>query len=137
MKRAALLAAGALAIAATAAIAAAACSDAVSHVLQGRAYIEGRDCLGTASSIDVVSGTDPGTCAPACIVQTTFEGGRQVYVTITCPPYPPDYDLSGKDPSCAPALAAFARDDTCIADGGSTHPVAPPDAGPPADAGAD
>jgi hypothetical protein len=104
----------------------AACRDNTSHILQGRLYIDARDCLGTPSSVDVVSGADPGTCPAACLVQNTGEGGRAVYVVTTCPPYSPDYDTAGRDPACPKALAAFSRDDTCIADGGSTNP---PDAG--------
>ena len=114
--------------------ASAGCGDAVSHILQGRLYVDGRDCLGTPSSVDVVSGGDPGTCAARCLVpKNVLDGGHAVYVTTTCPPYSPDYDTSGTDPDCPKALAAFTRDDTCIADGGSTHP--PDAAAPGADAG--
>ncbi len=108
-----------------AAAAAWACSDNVSHILVGRFYVTARDCLGTPSSVDVVSGSDPGTCPATCVVQRSAEAGPAVYVTTTCPPYSPDWDATGKTPDCARALGAFGRDDTCESDGGSTHPIVP------------
>jgi hypothetical protein len=115
----------------------AACSDQVSHILSGRFYVEGRGCLGTPSSVDVVSGGDPGTCAPACIVQQNAEGGPAVYITTTCPPYSPDYDTTATNLDCTPALAAFARDDTCESDGASTDPIVPEAGTDASDAAAD
>jgi hypothetical protein len=41
-----------------------------------------------------------------------------------CAPFPPAFDTSGKAPACALALAAYDRNDTCSADGGSTAPLA-------------
>jgi hypothetical protein len=120
-----LRAAAAVTCVAVAFVFAAACSDTASHILQGSFYVAGRDCLGTPSSVDVVSGGDPGTCAPACVVQINAEGGPAVYVTTTCPPYSPDWDTTGKNADCAPALAAFARSDTCESDGGSMNPKTP------------
>ena len=107
------------------------CKNDGTHVFEGRLYVEARHCLGTTSSVDVISGDDPGQCAPICLRQTRSEGGHAIYVTTMCPPYPgPDYDTSGQDPLCAPALSALARGDTCLSDGGSTHPLPPPvDAG--------
>ena len=102
------------------------------HVYSGRLYVDDRDCLGTKSSIEVVEG-DPAaeTCAPACLVQrTTPDGRRPVYVSTMCPPIPFGFDTAGQDPRCGPALAAFARNDTCFTDGGSSTPL-------PRDAGAD
>lgn len=105
-----------------------ACKDDGTHVYQGRLYVEARNCLGTTSSIDVVSGDVPGECSPICVRQSLAEGGRAIYVATMCPPYPgPGFDTAGTDPACTPALAALARGDTCLSDGGSTHPV--PDAG--------
>ncbi len=112
-----------VALFADAALLAIACGGA-SHIYQGRAYIEGRDCLGTPSSVDVVTGDEPGTCAPVCLSQPLSDAGRKVYVSAMCAPYPYPFDAAGTDPLCGTALAAFGRDDTCIADGGSTHPVA-------------
>jgi hypothetical protein len=103
-------------------LAVAACSDSATHVLAGQQYLESRDCLGPKASVDVLSGSDTGSCAPACILQRTPDGNR-VFVTTTCGPYSPDYDTSGTDPRCGRALAASARDDSCVADAGSTHPL--------------
>jgi hypothetical protein len=100
------------------------------HVFSGRLYRDERDCVATKSSIEVVEGDPtPETCAPTCLVQrTTPDGTRPVYVTTTCPPIPFGFDTDGADPRCAAALAAFARNDTCLVDGGSTAP-SPKDAG--------
>jgi hypothetical protein len=113
-----------------------ACKDDGTHVYLGRLFVEARGCLGTGSSVDVVSGGEPGDCAPICIVQHRAEGGRAVYVATMCAPYPAavEFDTSGTDPACAPALAALSRDDTCLSDGGDTHPL--PDAAPEASADA-
>lgn len=102
------------------------------HVYAGRLYVDDRDCVATKSSIEVVEGDPaPESCAPACLVQrTTPDGKRPVYVTTMCPPIPFGFDTDGADPRCAPALAAFARNDTCFSDGGSSAPL-------PVDAGAD
>jgi hypothetical protein len=100
-----------------------ACDDPVSHVYRGHLYLEQRGCVATESTIDIVSGADPGSCPPVCLVARSADA-RSVYVGTSCPPFPPDYDSTGKDPACAPAIAAFQRDDECNADGGSTHPIA-------------
>lgn len=108
---------------------AAACGD-TTHVYSGRLYVERRDCLGTTSSIEVAEGDLPeGLCAPTCLVQRTSpDGGAPVYVSNMCPPYPYGFDTDGRDPRCTAALAAFARGDTCLLDGGSSAPL-PKDAG--------
>lgn len=103
-----------------------ACGD-PSHIYEGRAYVDSRDCLGTTSSVDVVDGDRPGTCAPVCLTQGHPDGGRTLYVSSMCGPYPFQFDASGSDPRCGAALAALTRDDTCNADGTSTHPI--PDGG--------
>lgn len=101
-------------------------SDEGTHVYQARFYLEARDCLGTPSSIDVISGEEPGFCEPICLRQIRADGGRAIYASTVCPPYPgPDFDKSGSDPACPAALAALARGDTCLTDGGSTRPVPP------------
>ncbi len=104
------------------------CKDDGTHVYVGRLYVEARDCLGTSSSVDVISGDDPGTCAPICLVQKRGEGGKAIYVATMCPPYPAgvEFDTAGTDPACPRALAALSRGDTCLSDGGTTH--RPPDA---------
>lgn len=111
------------------ALAALACGE-PSHVFEGRLFLPHRGCLGTTSSVDVVDGEPPGDCGPTCLAQTLPDGGASIYVATMCPPYPFAFDVSGTDPRCPEALAALSRDDTCLVDGGSTHP-------PPADAAAD
>jgi len=96
------------------------------HIYEGRAYLDKRDCLGTTSSVDVVEGDPPGKCAPICLSQGHADASRTLYVSAMCAPYPFMFDAAGTDPGCAPALAAFGRDDTCNVDGTSTHPI--PDA---------
>jgi hypothetical protein len=130
---AAVLAVGLVAIACM--LHASACKDDGTHVYVGRLYVEPRNCLGTGSSVDVVSGDEPGDCAPICLVQKRAEGGKAIYAATMCPPYPAgvEFDTAGTDPSCPKALAALSRGDTCLSDGGTTHPA--PEAG--ADATAD
>lgn len=114
----------------------AACGSDPVHVYQGRLYVKDRDCLGTPSSIDVVSGSDPGDCAPTCLLDTlAADASDTLYVSTMCAPYPYGIEPSGTDPSCATALAAFERDDTCLSDGGSTHPL--PGSQTDSDAGVD
>jgi hypothetical protein len=105
----------------------AACGE-TTHVYSGRLYVQDRDCVATTSSIEVVEGDPaPETCAPACLVQrTTPDTTRPIYVSTMCPPIPFGFDSDGKDPRCAPALAAFARNDTCFTDGGSSAPLPAP-----------
>lgn len=99
-----------------------ACGD-PTHVFQGRAWIEARQCLGTTSSVDVVEGSTTRTCNAACLTQPHPDGGRSVYVSSMCAPYPFMFDAAGNDPQCPPALAALVRDDTCQGDGASTNPL--------------
>ena len=102
------------------------------HVYVGNAYIEGRDCIGTQSSLDVVEG-DPAesSCPPTCLIQrTTPDRVTKAFVSTMCPPYPYGFDTDGGDPRCPLALAALARGDICLVDGGSSAPS-------PRDAGAD
>jgi len=116
-----------------------ACKDDGTHVYVGQFYLEGRNCLGTTSALDVISGDEPGTCTPVCIIQKRANAARSVFVSTTCPPYPPtvEFDVSGTDPVCAPALAALARNDTCATDGGSSNPLPPAADAGGADASAD
>jgi hypothetical protein len=114
-----------------------ACDEDGDHIYVGQLYVEDRHCLGTPSSVDVVTGGDPGECPPLCLRQTRAEGGYAIYVSTMCAPYPaPDYDTTGSDPLCVGALEALARNDTCLSDGGSTDPDAN-EAGDGSDADAD
>ncbi len=110
---------------------AAACKGDGTYVFLGRLYLPARGCVATTSSVDVIDGEDPGTCAPVCLAQPRPDGGPAIYVSSMCAPYPFGFEVSGADPSCPAALAALGRDDTCISDGGSSHPL------PALDAGAD
>jgi hypothetical protein len=108
-----------------------ACGD-PSHVFEARLFVERRQCLGTKASVDVVAGDPPSkSCAPTCLVQPQSDGGRAIYVSRMCAPYPFAFDPSGSDPACPAALAAFARNDTCFVDGGSSSPAPVIDAGGP------
>jgi hypothetical protein len=106
----------------------ASCGD-PSHVFEGRYFLEGRGCLGTTSSVDVVEGERPGNCGPICLAHAHTDGGRSIYVATMCAPYPFGFDTSGSDPACPAALAALERNDTCLLDGGSSNPSPPSDAG--------
>jgi hypothetical protein len=111
----------------------AACGD-PSHIYEGRLFLESRNCVGTPSSIDVVEGDPPTTkCPVRCLTQPHRDGGRAVYVSTMCEPFPFNFDASGNDPACAKAIQAFERLDTCLLDGGSANP-APPPPPPPVDA---
>lgn len=121
----------------------AACGD-PSHIYEGQLYRDDLDCLGTSSSVDVVEGDAPGTCAPVCLIQRTYDGGRAFYVSSMCGPYPFGFEPSSTDPICLRALSALARDGTCGKDSGppetsdaATTPDATEDANANADAAAD
>jgi hypothetical protein len=105
-----------------------ACGDARSHPYAGRLYRGDRDCVDPSSVIDVVDGPSGATCAPVCVASPVSpDGGRAIYVSTMCAPYPPFFDSSGNVPGCERALAASSRNDTCTGDAGSTNP-APRDA---------
>jgi hypothetical protein len=99
-----------------------ACDDtASSHAFAGRAYEDSRGCLDPGTEIDVVDGPDPGSaCAPKCLVSPADPDGGMLtlYISTMCAPFPLGYDTSGKDPRCSDALAAYAQNVTCLADGG-------------------
>jgi hypothetical protein len=102
-----------------------------SHVFQGQLFVMDRGCLGTSSSVDVVEGDPPAhDCAATCLAQPEADGGRTLYVSTMCAPYPHLFDASGGDPLCPAALAALSRSDTCLLDGGSSNPAPIPDAAP-------
>ena len=131
MKRLAILAAVA---------ALAACDDTNVHLLYGEQYDSQYDCMLPSTSIDVISGPDPGeSCAPVCIT-ATLDAQNYTYITTTCPPYDP-YPAekqtgyhSPTDP-CTPAFAAYTANIECGPDGGP--PEGGLDAGTDADGGID
>ena len=95
-------------------------------------------------SVDVLRGEDPGNCEARCVTAPSRDAGpdadadaplpRDTFITIMCPPLP-KFVTPSDDERCARALGAYARGDTCLADGGSTSPA--PDAAGAADVGAD
>lgn len=108
-----------------------------SHPYLARQLLEARGCLGPEETVDVVEGSElERACEPTCVIgQRPFAGdggaaAARAFVTTTCPPAPFGFDLSGTDPRCPSALAAHARRDRCLSDGGSTAPA--PDAAPDA-----
>lgn len=101
-----------------------ACSEAT-YLYLGRRYLAARNCLETTTSIDVLAGSDPGNCEAQCVSAPHLgDGGpptRDTFVTTMCPPMPHGIEsVPNGDPVCARALAALARKDTCLRDGGST-----------------
>lgn len=136
IRRAAVVAVGLLGLACI--LHAPACKDDGTHVYFGQLYVEGRNCLGTPSAVDVISGDEPGNCTPICLVQKRAEAGKAIYAATMCPPYPAsvEFDTAGTDPACPKALEALSRGDTCLSDGGTTHPPPRPEAGTDASADA-
>ena len=110
-----------------------ACDDAKSHIYAARAFEPDRNCLDEYGAVDVVSG---GEVSSKCGVVCLSNAGT-TYVSTVCPPYPPLFGVELADAAigdtCAAALAAHARGDTCVPDGGSTHPL---DGGDGGDGGA-
>jgi hypothetical protein len=103
------------------------CDAGASYLYTGNLFDAQRSCVSQTGYIDIMEGTDPGSgCAAKCLAPA--EGGLPVYVTTMCGPTPIVADVSGTNPACSPALAAFARGDFCLDGGGSTNPL---------DAGAD
>ena len=91
------------------------------YLYSGNLWEPQRACVDMTSIIDVAEGTDPGSgCGAKCLAAN--DGGLPVYITTMCGPPPIVADVSGSNPACAPALAAFARGDFCLDGGGSTNP---------------
>jgi len=92
------------------------------YLYSGSLYDPQLDCVLSTGIIDVMEGTDPGSsCAPKCLAAN--DGGLPVYVSTMCGAAPVVADLSGSNPACAPALAAWARQDFCLGDGGQSNPL--------------
>jgi hypothetical protein len=108
------------------------CGDPGSHIFAGGLFEPSRGCIDPPTAIDVVGGKDTGAgCMALCIVgSAAADAAAPVYVSSTCPPYPHGFELSadgGASGVCAAALAAYARNDRCLEDGGSSAPT--PDSG--------
>lgn len=124
-----------VALALGAAAAAVACVD-QTYLFLGRRYAPGRDCLDTTTAMDVMAGADPGNCEARCVSglaaldaspalpSASGDGGKDIYVTVMCPPLPHGVDaVDPNQPACVKALAALARKNTCLGDGGVTAPL--------------
>ena len=97
------------------------CDDVGSHIFAGEEYDSVKECLDPVSSIDVITGPDPGSCPAACIVSFDPEdGGKTAYLSTMCGPYPqyPFEKDAGGEPLCAQAFAALKANAYC-ADGGT------------------
>ncbi|MBK8213814.1 MAG: hypothetical protein IPK71_08690 [Myxococcales bacterium] len=100
------------------------------YVYRGRKYDPGTKCLEAPRALDVIEVEQlPALCVDTCLTQKDYDGGLAVYVSQTCPPYPPGFDVSGKEPLCVPALEAAKNASGCI--------PPPPDGGPDASGDAD
>jgi len=113
-----------------------ACSSVDNHLLFGQQYEPTGACLDPAQAIDDIDGSDPGSCAPACLLATE-EGGVVAFITTTCGPYPPyltqepaDAAASGAGGLCKGAFAAYAAGAVCGADGGGPTRDGGVDGGP-------
>jgi hypothetical protein len=94
-----------------------------SHLYQGRLFREERACLASTTALDVVEGDGVRICGPICLSQPHADGGRSIYVSSECGPFPYLFDASSSDPACGPALDALGRSDSCLSDGGSSNPL--------------
>lgn len=104
----------------------AACGGDPIYTYQGQRFDPAKGCLDRPTALDVVEGpTEPRECPAVCLVQTPASGARTAYVAFTCAPYPPEFDATGTDPLCAPALAAAARRDGCLPEGGAPDALVP------------
>lgn len=116
-----------------------ACTDSPTHVFFGQEYDPVRDCLRSVTAVDTISGNDTGqSCNLVCIAAPPDpEAGVAVFVSTTCPPYPPLFDASGTSAACQLALAAANRKATCLDDGGVSSNTPPDDGGSISDASGD
>lgn len=106
-------------VAAASAFSITACTTDPTYVYRATPFDTSTGCLGTPVSLDVIQGPLPADCPPACLVQSsTRDGGRSVYVSRTCAPYPPELDSTGTVPECSRALLAAAQSSGCVPEGG-------------------
>jgi len=107
-----------------------ACTDNVSHLFVANGFDPARSCTLPSTAVDVVDGEDPGVgCAPVCLADPTDDGGVSISTSTMCAPYPHGISTDGTHPLCAAALAARARGDNCLADGGTSNPLLIEDSG--------
>lgn len=93
--------------------------DIVGHIFRGRKYDEAKGCLDIPTAVDIVEGTDPGEgCPLGCLVRTEVDGGTNVYIATTCPPYPNNFVRADETPACIDARLAATKGYLCAADAG-------------------
>jgi hypothetical protein len=87
-----------------------------SHVYVAMLYEAAAGCLDPSTTLGVV-GTGDGSllCAPTCLYEPSppAVGGVKTWVSTMCGPYPAILNTDGTDPSCAPALLAYASGSIC------------------------
>jgi hypothetical protein len=116
-----------------------ACSTDPTYVYRAKPFDASTGCLGVTVSLDVIEGPIPSECPPVCLVQANADGGKAVYVSRTCAPYPPQLDSTGTAPECSRALIAAAEANGCVPPVGvdAGAPDAPLDAADGGDAALD
>jgi len=102
-----------------------ACQTSPAYVFQARPYDPVARCVRGILALDVMSGSDPGTCAERCIVRSV-DPNAALFVTDMCGFLPPGYRVESGE-LCMFALSVAAAG---CADGGA-------DAATSADASAD
>ncbi len=132
------LAVVAASVAAAAVLSISACSTDPTYVYRAKPFDASTGCLGVTVSLDVIEGPIPAECPPVCLVQAnTADGGRAVYVSRTCAPYPPQLDSTGTSPECSRALLAAAESNGCVPAADAAVPDASPDASDASDGALD
>jgi hypothetical protein len=105
-----------VAVAASLAFAVACDNGPQSHVYVAMFYEAAGGCLDPSTTLGIV-GTGDGSllCAPTCLYQPSppAVGGAKTWVSTMCGPYPANFNTDGTDPSCAPALLAYANGAAC------------------------
>jgi hypothetical protein len=92
---------------------AAACDDRPVHAFIAARYDPDQKCLEAPAAVDVVSGTDPGSCS---VTRCWVTPSGEVFVSTTACDAPPDFTDRTGDPDgspCGDALDALAGDADC------------------------
>ena len=108
-----------LTIAAAVASVTACTEDVVGHIFRGRKYDQDKGCLDIPTAVDIVEGADPGEgCPLGCLIRTEADGGTNVYIATTCPPYPNSFVRADETPVCEDARTAATKGFSCANDAG-------------------
>jgi hypothetical protein len=116
-----------------------------SHVYVAMLYDPSGQCLDPSTTLAVVGGGDGSLlCAPTCLYELSppAVNGVKTWVSTMCGPYPSFVNTDGTDPSCAPALQAYASAAVCGAatdagDDGGQGSDASAEGSPPSDGSSD